>query len=341
MSNILIYAEVTRENYLHTVVFELAYKAQGLSKKLDNASVSALLICKTGLAENFKEAFINSGFDYVYIAENNRLTHYSTELYSKIAVDIIKEIKPDIILVGATTQGRDLAPRISSSLHTGLTADCIGLDINEKGQLAATRPTFGGKLMATILCKTLPQMATVRPKVFKPAPENIVKDTKFIYIKPEIDNINKKVEFIEFVKGLNTAINELDSADIIVAGGRGMKNEAGFELLKNFAQCLKASVAASRGAVDMGLASPDIQIGQTGKTVTPKLYIACGISGAIQHIVGMLDSDKIIAINNDEKAPIFEVSDSGIVGDVFEVIPELIKIIKNAGGEETPDINII
>ena len=341
MSNILIYAEVTRENYLHTVVFELAYKAQELSKKLDNASVSALLICKTGLAENFKEAFINSGFDYVYIAENNRLTHYSTELYSKIAVDIIKEIKPDIILVGATTQGRDLAPRISSSLHTGLTADCIGLDINEKGQLAATRPTFGGKLMATILCKTLPQMATVRPKVFKPSPENIVKDTKFIYIKPEIDNINKKVEFIEFVKGLNTAINELDSADIIVAGGRGMKNEAGFELLKNFAQCLKASVAASRGAVDMGLASPDIQIGQTGKTVTPKLYIACGISGAIQHIVGMLDSDKIIAINNDEKAPIFEVSDSGIVGDVFEVIPELIKIIKNAGGEETPDINII
>ncbi len=341
MSNIMLYAEVTKENYLHTVVFELAYKAQELAKKLDNASVSALLICKTGLAENFKEAFINSGFDFVYIAESNRLTHYSTELYSKIAVDIIREAKPDIILVGATTQGRDLAPRISSSLHTGLTADCIGLDINEKGQLAATRPTFGGKLMATILCKTLPQMATVRPKVFKPAPENIVKDTKFIYIKPEIDNIQKKVEFIEFVKGLNTAINELDSAEIIVAGGKGMKNEAGFELLKNFAECLGGCVGASRGAVDMGLASPDIQIGQTGKTVTPKLYIACGISGAIQHIVGMQDSDKIIAINNDEKAPIFEVSDCGIVGDVFEVIPELIKIIKNSSGNETPDVNMI
>ena len=330
MSNILIYAEVTRENYLHTVVFELAYKAQELSKKLDNASVSALLICKTGLAENFKEAFINSGFDYVYIAENNRLTHYSTELYSKIAVDIIKEIKPDIILVGATTQGRDLAPRISSSLHTGLTADCIGLDINEKGQLAATRPTFGGKLMATILCKTLPQMATVRPKVFKPSPENIVKDTKFIYIKPEIDNINKKVEFIEFVKGLNTAINELDSADIIVAGGRGMKNEAGFELLKNFAETIGACVAASRGAVEMGLAPVDIQIGQTGKTVTPKLYIACGISGAIQHIVGMQESDKIIAINTDEKAPIFDICDCGYVGDVFEILPKLTNILKSA-----------
>ena len=326
MSNIMLYAEVTKENYLHTVLFELANKAVGLSKKLDNASVSALLICKTGLAENFKEAFINSGFDYVYIAENNRLTHYSTELYSKIAVDIINEVKPDIILIGATTQGRDLAPRISSSLHTGLTADCIGLDINEQGKLAATRPTFGGKLMATILCKTLPQMATVRPKVFKPAVENIIKDTKFIYIKPEIDNIEKKVDFIEFVKGLNTSINELDSANIIVAGGKGLKNEAGFELLKNFAESIGACVAASRGAVDMGLAPADIQIGQTGKTVTPKLYIACGISGAIQHIVGMQDSDKIIAINIDEKAPIFQHCDCGIVGDAFDILPKLTEI---------------
>lgn len=329
MSNILLYAEVTKENYLHTVLFELAYKAQELSKKLNNADVSALLICKTGLAESFKEAFINSGFDTVYIAEDDSFAYYSTELYAKAAVDIIKEINPDIMLIGATTQGRDLAPRISASLHTGLTADCIGLDINEKGQLAATRPTFGGKLMATILCKTLPQMATVRPKVFKPAPENIVKDTKFIYIKPEIDNIQKKVEFIEFVKGLNTAINELDSAEIIVAGGKGMKNEAGFELLKNFAESIGACVAASRGAVDMGLASADIQIGQTGKTVKPKLYIACGISGAIQHIVGMQDSNKIIAINTDEKAPIFDHSDCGIVADVFEVLPELTKIFSN------------
>lgn len=326
MSNIMLYAEVTKENYLHTVLFELANKAVELSKKLDNASVSALLICKTGLAENFKEAFINSGFDYVYIAENNRLTHYSTELYSKIAVDIINKVKPDIILIGATTQGRDLAPRISSSLHTGLTADCIGLDINEQGKLAATRPTFGGKLMATILCKTLPQMATVRPKVFKPAAENIIKDTKFIYIKPEIDNIEKKVDFIEFVKGLNTSINELDSANIIVAGGKGLKNEAGFELLKNFAESIGACVAASRGAVDMGLAPADIQIGQTGKTVTPKLYIACGISGAIQHIVGMQDSDKIIAINIDEKAPIFQHCDCGIVGDAFDILPKLTEI---------------
>ena len=323
MSNIMLYAEVTKGNYLHTVLFELAYKAQQLSEKLDNADISALLICKTGLAEEFKEAFINSGFDFVYIAEDDRLANYSTELYSKIAVDVINEIKPEIVLIGATTQGRDLAPRISSSLHTGLTADCTGLDINEKGQLAATRPTFGGKLMATILCKTMPQMATVRPKVFKPAPENIVKDTKFIYIKPDIDNIETKVKFVEFVKGLNTAINELDSAEIIVAGGKGMKNEAGFELLKNFAESIGACVAASRGAVEMGLAPADIQIGQTGKTVTPKLYIACGISGAIQHIVGMQDSDKIIAINTDEKAPIFDLCDCCYIGDVFEILLQL------------------
>lgn len=325
MAEILLYAEVTQENYVHTVIFELANKAQELAKKLDNAQVSALLICKQSLADLYKEAFINSGFDKVYIAEDNRFTHYSTELYSKVAIDVIKEIKPEIILIGATSQGRDLAPRVSSSLHTGLTADCTALDVNEKGQLMATRPTFGGKLMATILSKTLPQMATVRPKVFKPSSENVVKNTQFLNVNVAIDDIKRKVEFVEFVKRAKCEINDIDSAKIIVAGGKGMKNQAGFELLKILAQKLGATVGASRGAVDMGLAPVEIQIGQTGKTVSPKLYIACGISGAIQHTVGMCDSDKVIAINKDPNAPIFEVSDIGYVGDVFEVLPELIK----------------
>lgn len=325
MAEILLYAEVTQENYVHTVIFELANKAQELAKKLDNATVSALLICKQGLADLYKEAFANSGFDKVYIAEDNRFTHYSTELYSKVAVDVIKVIKPEIMLLGATSQGRDLAPRISCSLHTGLTADCTALDINEKGQLMATRPTFGGKLMATILSKTLPQMATVRPKVFKPSAENIAKDTQFIRVNVALDDVKRKVEFVEFVKRANSEINDIDSAQIIVAGGKGMKNQAGFELLKIFAQKIGATVGASRGAVDMGLAPGEVQIGQTGKTVSPKLYIACGISGAIQHIVGMCDSDKVIAINKDPNAPIFEVSDVGYVGDAFEVLPELIK----------------
>lgn len=325
MAEILLYAEVTQENYVHTVIFELANKAQELAKKLDNATVSALLICKQGLADLYKEAFANSGFDKVYIAEDNRFTHYSTELYSKVAVDVIKEIKPEIILIGATSQGRDLAPRISCSLHTGLTADCTALDINEKGQLMATRPTFGGKLMATILSKTLPQMATVRPKVFKPSAENIVKNTQFIRVNVALEDVKRKVEFVEFVKRTSCEINDIDSAQIIIAGGKGMKNQAGFELLKIFAQKIGATVGASRGAVDMGLAPVEVQIGQTGKTVSPKLYIACGISGAIQHTVGMCDSDKVIAINKDPNAPIFEVSDVGYVGDVFEVLPELIK----------------
>ena len=380
MSSILIYAEVTQENYIHTVVFELAQKALELADKLegqkagrqegkpltvesgklkvesfssnngetshiqqsDNShtsippylhtsnttTISALLICKNGLAENYKEAFRNSGFDKVYIAENDRFTHYSTELYAKTAIDIIKEVKPDIILIGATTQGRDLAPRISTSLHTGLTADCTGLDINEKGQLMATRPTFGGQLMATILCKNTPQMATVRPKVFKPLAQNVVKNTEFIYFEPQIADIKRKVEFVEFEKYLKSSINELDSAEIIVAGGKGMKNDKGFALLKDFAKALGGAVGASRGAVEIGLAPQDIQIGQTGKTVSPKLYIACGISGAVQHIVGIENSGRIVAINTDPQAQIFDNCDCGIVGDAFEIIPKLIENLK-------------
>lgn len=327
-NGILLYAEVTKEGYLHTVLFELANKAQELSTKLNGESISALLISKPGLINEYKEAFEKSGFDKVYVIENEKFNNYSTELFAKATVETIKEIQPSIMLIGATTQGRDLAPRISSSLCTGLTADCIDLDINEKGQLAATRPTFGGKLMATILCKTLPQMATVRPKVFKPMEKDIIKNTEYIIKDFNID-FEPSVELIEFKKCLNSTINELDSADIIVSGGRGMKNEEGFALLREFADIIGASVGASRVAVDMGLANHDIQIGQTGKTVTPKVYIACGISGAIQHIVGMSDSKKIIAINNDASAPIFEHSDCGIVGDVFEILPQLIQLYKN------------
>lgn len=323
---ILIYAEVTRENYIHTVFFELANKAQELSKKLDNAEVDALLISKHGLAENYREAFVNSGIDKIYAIEDERFETYCTEYFAKAAVDLIKEIQPEILLIGATNQGRDLAPRISTALHTGLTADCTGLDINEKGQLAATRPTFGGQLMATILCKKLPQMATVRPKVFKPAEKDNIRQAEIVKINPNLDGVPKCVELIEFHKKLTSNINELDSAEIIVAGGRGMKNSEGFAMLKQLADKLGGTVGASRTAVEMGLASHEMQIGQTGKTVTPKLYIACGISGAIQHTIGMNNSEKIIAINTDKNAPIFEIADYGIVGDVFEIIPQLLEL---------------
>lgn len=320
---ILIYAELTREGTIVPVVFELAAAAHELSQKLDKCEVNALVIGSEFTAHNSLK-----GFDNVFVVQDERLKNYSTEYYTKVAVDLIDKIKPQIVLIGATTQGRDLAPRISSSLNTGLTADCTSLDINEKGILAATRPTFGGNLMATILCKNFPQMATVRPKVLKASEIPTEKPTEFIAFRPEIDEIAPKVELVEFIKNTQSGAKRIDEAEIIVSGGKGMKSLEGFKLLEELAQVLGGSVGASRAAVDAGWVDHSIQVGQTGKTVTPKIYISCAISGAIQHTVGMNSSDKIIAINKDPNAPIFQVADVGIVGDVFEIVPELIKMLK-------------
>lgn len=331
---ILIYAEITRDGNLAPVVLELANSAQELSSKLNNEEVSALIITKTGDLEQAKNELKNNGFDKVYIVQDDRLQNYSTEYYSKIAIDIINEVKPQIVLIGATTQGRDIAPRISSTLNTGLTADCTHLDINEKGQLAATRPTFGGNLMATILCKNMPQMATVRPKVLKMATEPNIKNTEYIAYSPKINEIDPKVEFVEFIKNMQTTGKRIDESEIVIAGGKGLKSPDGFKMLEELANVLGGAVGASRAAVDAGWVDHSIQVGQTGKTVMPKLYIACAISGAIQHTVGMNASEKIIAINKDPKAPIFQVADIGIVGDVYEVVPELIKQIKSSNDAE-------
>lgn len=324
-SGILIYTQLTREEYIHTVFFELLDKAKELSKKLGGVSVDAVLFSRPGLIEKFKESFNNMGVDRVFYFEDEKLKEYSTEYYSKLLVDLVGVVKPEILLIGATNQGRDLAPRVAASLKTGLTADCVELDINEKGQLAATRPTFGGQLMATILCKNYPQMATVRPNVFKVHSIDDKVDTEFISCPVNITNVRSRVKILEFQKTVETIINDLDSAEIIVAGGKGMKNEKGFELLKTFADKIGGTVAATRGAVEMGLAPASVQIGQTGKTVHPKVYIACAISGAIQHTVGMSGSEHIIAINTDENAPIFDIADTGIVGDVFEILPQMCK----------------
>lgn len=323
---ILIYAEVTRNGELASVVLELANAAQDLAQKLGGVEVNALAICSEFAVD--KSLFSNNGFDKVYVVQDERLKGYSTEYYSKIAIDVINEVKPAIVLIGATTQGRDLAPRISSALNTGLTADCTSLDINEKGMLAATRPTFGGNLMATILCKNMPQMASVRPKVLNTACKPVEKNTQFIEIQPQIDNIDKKVELVEFIPNKQVSGKRIDEAEIIVAGGKGLKSPDGFKLLEELANLLGGAVGASRAAVDAGWVDHSIQVGQTGKTVMPKLYIACGISGAIQHTVGMNGSEKIIAINKDPKAPIFNIADVGIVGDVYEIVPELIKMLK-------------
>ena len=324
-SGILIYAQLTRDEYVHTVFFELADKAKELSQKLGGVDVNAVIFTRPNLVFKYKEAFENRGINKVYYFEDESFKTYNTEYYSKLIVNLVKQIKPEIMLVGATNEGRDLAPRIASALGTGLTADCTGLDINENGKLAATRPTFGGQLMATILCKTYPQMATVRPKVFKVNPEDMYVQTEFINCPITVNLENNRYSLLEFKKTLDNAINELDSAKIIVAGGKGLKNKEGFDLLKRFADKIGGTVAASRGAVEMGLAPSSIQVGQTGKTVSPKLYIACAISGAIQHTIGMTNSKHIIAINNDENAQIFDIADTGIVGDVFEILPEYLK----------------
>lgn len=323
-NGILIYAEITREGDLTPVVLELANSAHDLSEKLGGVEVNALVI-----TSRFTPNSSLNCFDNVYVIQDERLKNYSTDYYSKIFIDVIDEVKPQIVLIGATTQGRDLAPRISSALNTGLTADCTELDINEKGQLAATRPTFGGNLMATILCKNMPQMATVRPKVLKKAENPVVKDTKFVNLEPKIDNVVNRVELVDFIKNIQATGIRIDESEVIVAGGKGLKSPEGFKMLQELANVLGGAVGASRAAVDAGWADHSIQVGQTGKTVMPKLYIACAISGAIQHTVGMNASEKIIAINKDPKAPIFQVADVGIVGDVYEIIPELITQLKN------------
>lgn len=327
---ILIYAQLSRNSEVVGVVAELASEAQKLSSKLDNEVISAVLLTDGTNIDNIKENLKNSGFDRVYVIKNEKFKEYSTDVYSKTIINLVSEIKPAIMLFGATTQGRDLAPVVAAALNTGLTADCTKLDINEKGQLAATRPTFGGNLMATILCKNYPQMATVRPKVLQV--ENIqVKDTEFIEKCVGPDCLNSRTKIVEFIQNIQEAGVTLSDADVIVAGGKGVKNEKGFSQLKELAGLLNGVVGATRGAVDMGLADSSMQVGQTGKTVCPKLYIAVGISGAIQHQVGMCGSKKIIAINSDEKAPIFDIADVGIVGDLNLIIPELITELKNRG----------
>lgn len=328
-NEVLIFAELTPAFKISQVAFELAGVAKNLTNKIDNSKLSAVIINKICNYDKIVEELKNTGFDKVYLIKNDIYKEYSTELYTNAICELIKEIQPKVMLFGATRTGRDLAPRVSSRLNLGLTADCTGLDITEDGNLAATRPTFGGNLMATILSKSPTQMATVRPNVFsaknnQPS-ENIKIEEKFYHTTHAID----KVELLKFIPFNSSQKNALTEAQIVVAGGKGMKNEKGFALLQEFADLINAQVGASRQAVNMGLAESSIQIGQTGKTVMPKIYIACGISGAIQHIVGMNMADKIIAINNDANAPIFKYADYGIVGDAFEIIPQIMEIIKD------------
>lgn len=319
-----VFAEHKNGN-ISNVALELLGEGRKLSDQLE-VPLSAVLIGSD--ISNLSKTLISYGADVVYQVEDPSLKNFNDESYTDIFVQLIKQFKPEIVLMGATTYGRSLAPRVSSRLNTGLTADCTRLEIDpEKKILLQTRPAFGGNLMATIICPNhRPQMATVRPKVMKPLEPDESRQGKVI--KPDVSIPQDiKVKVLDVVETLCETVN-LTEADIIVSGGRGLGDPKNFALVEELARVLGGAVGASRATVDAGWIDYSHQVGQTGKTVGPKVYFACGISGAIQHLAGMSSSDTIIAINKNPDAPIFRVATFGIVGDVLEVLPELIKEFK-------------
>jgi len=272
------------------------------------------------------------GADKVYVVDGEEYERYTTDAYTIALTELVEKYCPTSMLIGATNNGRDLGPRVACRLRTGLTADCTALDIEpEGGNVVWTRPAFGGNLMAMILCPDhRPQMGTVRPGVFKKLEPDASRKAEVITedIRVPADKIRTQV--LEVIKSLDTEHVDLEGAEIIISGGRGMGGPENFAVLRELAELLGATLGASRAAVDSGWIVHAHQVGQTGKTVGPRVYIACGISGAIQHLAGMSGSDYIIAINKDPDAPIFSVADYGVVGNVFEVIPVLIEEIKKS-----------
>ena len=307
------------DNKVTSVSYELISKGKELAKELDTSLTAVLLGFKVeALCANLAKY----GADKIIVVDDPELETYTTEAYVHGMCEVLKAHKPEIVLFGATAIGRDLAPRVSARLHTGLTADCTKLEIDaETKNLMMTRPAFGGNIMATILCPDhRPQMATVRPGVMQKA-DNIV-DVQVPIELFKIDDMasHKNVEIIEVIKKTAHKM-DIQDAKILISGGRGMGSPENFKLLEDLAQALGGTISSSRACVDAGWVEKDRQVGQTGKTVRPNLYIACGISGAIQHIAGMEESDIIFAINKDPGAPIFDVADYGVVGDVTKILP--------------------
>lgn len=273
------------------------------------------------------------GADCVISVEDEAFHNYSTDTYAYAMCTLVEKYKPAVLLIGATNIGRDFAPRVSCRLKTGLTADCTSLDVDaDSGNIAWTRPAFGGNLMATILCpNTRPQIGTVRPGVFKKPAMQAERKAEVIRERLELPEGLVKVELLQEIKEIAAELVKLEDADIIVSGGRGVGGPEGFEShIRPLADALGGAVGASRAAVDAGWISHAHQVGQTGKTVGPKLYIACGISGAVQHLAGMSGSDCVVAINKDPSAPIFAAADYGVVGDLFEVLPALTMEIRKS-----------
>lgn len=315
-----------RDNKLEKVGIELLGKARELADIL-NEKVVAMLIGES--VKKHSDLLIHHGADKVIVIEDPMLKEYVTEPYAKSVFHIIKKYEPEIVLFGASSIGRDLAPRMAARIHTGLTADCTKLDIeDESNLLLMTRPAFGGNLMATIVCENFrPQMATVRPGVMQAMDSDASRTGEVIEEKLEFTAEDMNVKIIDVLKHENKK-KDITEADILVSGGRGLGGPEGFKPLEELAEVLGAEVSSSRAAVDSGWITKDRQVGQTGKTVRPELYFAIGISGAIQHLAGMEESDLIIAVNKDTDAPMFEVADLGVVGNLNAVVPKLTELIK-------------
>lgn len=339
---VYIYAQQV-DNKLSDIAFELVGKAKELAADL-NTEVTAVLLGSNvkALATELGEY----GADKVIVVDNPALETYRTEPYAQALVSVINEYKPEIMLVGATAIGRDLGPTVSARVKTGLTADCTKLEIGDfpinampgqeqkHNQLLMTRPAFGGNTIATIACPdNRPQMATVRPGVMQKLPKEAGRAAEAIEFNPTLEENNRYVEIMDIVKAVGNVENIMD-AKVLVSGGRGVGSAENFEMLRDLASCFKGGmVSCSRAAVENGWLAQDYQVGQTGKTVRPQIYFAIGISGAIQHVAGMEESDLIIAINKDEDAPIFDVADYGLVGDLKKIVPQLTAALKEANAD--------
>ena len=327
------------DNKLNGIALELVGKGKDLAKDL-GTEVTAVLIGSDVMS--LTKELAEYGADRIIVVDDPELKEYRTEPYAHALAEVIKKYKPEIMLVGATAIGRDLGPRVSARIHTGLTADCTQLEIGDfpinpipgreqlHNQLLMTRPAFGGNTIATIACPNFrPQMATVRPGVMQKAERVEGAQAVIEEFNPGFVPNNKYVEILDIVKAVSD-VEDIMDAKILVSGGRGVGSAENFKLLDDLAEALGGTVSCSRAVVEAGWKSKDLQVGQTGKTVRPHVYFAIGISGAIQHLAGMEESDIIIAINKDETAPIFDVADYGIVGDLNKILPALTEKIKEA-----------
>ena len=325
-----VYVETKEDGSAKNVGLELLSPGRDLADKQGGRLVA--IVIGSGVEQAVSDASAH-GADQVIVVDSPEFKDYTTDAYTAAMYYLIDKYGPTTLLIGATPDGRDMGPRLACRIKTGLTADCTGLDIDpESGNVAWTRPAFGGNLMATILCPDhRPQIGTVRPGVFKKSAPG---DAKAEVVREEFHVAPEQIrtELLEVIREAAGELVDLEGADIIVSGGRGVGGPEGFAPVKALAEVLGATVGASRAAVDSGWISHAHQVGQTGKTVAPKLYIACGISGAIQHVAGMSGSDCIVAINKDPEAPIFDIADYGVVGNLFEVLPVLTEEIKKARG---------